>query len=221
MNELTDPSDPAVEKTLADIRATLKTNGTPTLFEAMKPRPPYLAASWSRYRAVMEHGGVDRKAKEFVGLATAVAKSSDYMVAFQRDRLARIDTEPTEIIEALAVADFFEGFDAFAHALHVDSELRPRRLMSGDFSLVDKEIEVNVPYVKESQDPIVQRVYGEIQKTFGIPFVPNIFKALAHCPAALETKWNSYKAVMLRGKVSRLTKELVAVAVSAVNGCFY
>jgi hypothetical protein len=32
----------------------------------------------------MEHGGVDRKAKEFIGLATAVAKSSDYMAAFQR-----------------------------------------------------------------------------------------------------------------------------------------
>ena len=217
----TNQSEPDVEKTLADIRATLKTSDIPAVFEAMRPSPHYLETSWSRYRTLMERGALDRQSKEFIGLATAVAKSSGYMIAFQRDRLARMGVEAAEVVEALAVADFFEGFDAFAHALHVDSELRPRRLMAGDFSLVDKEIEVNVPYVKEPQDSTVQRVYGEIKETFGIPFVPNIFKTLAHCPAALEAKWEGYKAIMLRGKVPRLTKEMVAIAVSAVNGCFY
>ena len=38
----------------------------------------------------------------------------------------------------------------------------------------------------------------------------------------LEANWNKVKAVMVRqGKLDRLTKEIIAVAVSAVNGCGY
>ncbi|MFV1964214.1 MAG: hypothetical protein ACC628_02235 [Pirellulaceae bacterium] len=72
-----------------------------------------------------------------------------------------------------------------------------------------------------SDDATVREVYDEIKKTMRIPFVPNIFKALAHQPAMLRAKWESYKAIMGAGKLKRLTKEPVAVAVSAVNACFY
>ena len=37
----------------------------------------------------------------------------------------------------------------------------------------------------------------------------------------LKAKWEAYKAIMARGELRRLTKELIAVAVSAVNACFY
>ncbi len=62
---------------------------------------------------------------------------------------------------------------------------------------------------------------NEIKAKFGIPFIPSIFKALAHQPAMLQAKWESYKAIMLTGRLRRQTKEMIAVAVSAVNGCFY
>jgi alkylhydroperoxidase family enzyme len=151
----------------------------------------------------------------------AVAKSNDYVIGLQRGQLRRAGLGPDEELEALAVADFFEGFDAFAHALHVDSDLRPRKLEAGDMSLVDREIDVNVPYVLASEDPVVRDVYGEIKARMGIPFIPNIFKALAHQPEMLQAKWESYKAIMGQGRLRRLTKELIAVAVSAVNACFY
>lgn len=73
----------------------------------------------------------------------------------------------------------------------------------------------------ESDDPTVRQVCDEIKSAMRIPFVPNIFKALAHQPAMLQAKWESYKAIMGTGKLKRVTKELVAVAVSAVNACFY
>jgi len=38
----------------------------------------------------------------------------------------------------------------------------------------------------------------------------------------LEASWNKVKTVMIEpGKLDRLTKEIIAVAVSAVNGCDY
>jgi alkylhydroperoxidase/carboxymuconolactone decarboxylase family protein YurZ len=41
-------------------------------------------------------------------------------------------------------------------------------------------------------------------------------------PAFLEAKWSQIKEVMSReGKLDRLTREIIAVAVSAVSGCDY
>jgi alkylhydroperoxidase/carboxymuconolactone decarboxylase family protein YurZ len=45
---------------------------------------------------------------------------------------------------------------------------------------------------------------------------------MASKPAYLEANWNKVKAVMIEpGKLDRLTKEIIAVAVSAVLGCEY
>jgi len=68
----------------------------------------------------------------------------------------------------------------------------------------------------------VEEIYDEIKSTLGIDFVPNLYRVMASKPGILEANWNKVKAVMVEpGKLDRLTKEAVAVAVSAVNGCDY
>lgn len=68
----------------------------------------------------------------------------------------------------------------------------------------------------------VKTVYDEIKSTLGIDFVPNLYKVMASKPGYLEANWIKVKAVMVeRGKLDRLTKEIIAVAVSAVHGCEY
>jgi alkylhydroperoxidase/carboxymuconolactone decarboxylase family protein YurZ len=68
----------------------------------------------------------------------------------------------------------------------------------------------------------VKQIYDEIQGQLGIDFVPNLYKVMAPKPDYLEANWNKVKAVMVaEGKLDRLTKEIIAVAVSAVNGCDY
>lgn len=68
----------------------------------------------------------------------------------------------------------------------------------------------------------VKAVYEEIKEQFGIDFVPNLYKVMASHPAYLEANWNKVKAVMFApGRLDRLTKEIIAVAVSAVQGCRY
>ena len=210
-----------VEQICREIKETLAVEKVPALYEAMSVFPAYLATSWRRYTTIMTAGELVRADKELVGFAAAIAQGNDYMISFQRERLKSCGVSNEQIVEALAVVDFFEGFDAFAHALHVDSDLRPRPLMAGDMSLVDVDADVNVCYVVQSEDATVNRVYDEIKSSFGIPFIPNIFKALAHVPAALEVKWQAYRTIMLGGKLGRRTKELLAVAVSAVNACHY
>jgi alkylhydroperoxidase/carboxymuconolactone decarboxylase family protein YurZ len=206
---------------LTEISDHFESDGPPVLFQRLASLEGVLTTTWQQYRTAMLTGELDRSAKELIGLAVAVAKSNEYVIALQNRQLCRVGLGPEEESEALAVASFFEGFDAFAHSLRVDSDLRPRKLEAGDMSLIDREVDVNVRYVLRSENPTVGKVYDEIKSRMGIPFVPNIFKALAHQPQMLEAKWESYKAVMLGGRLRRLTKELIAVAVSAVNGCFY
>lgn len=68
----------------------------------------------------------------------------------------------------------------------------------------------------------VKAIYQEIKEQFGIDFVPNLYKVMASNPGYLEANWNKVKAVMFAsGKLDRLTKEIIAVAVSAVQGCRY
>ena len=65
-------------------------------------------------------------------------------------------------------------------------------------------------------------IYEDIRTTLGIDFVPNMYRAMAVKPDFLEANWNKVKAVMkAQGKLDTLTKEIVAVAVSAVMGCQY
>jgi alkylhydroperoxidase/carboxymuconolactone decarboxylase family protein YurZ len=68
----------------------------------------------------------------------------------------------------------------------------------------------------------VKEIYDEIKSQLGIDFVPNLYKTMAPNPDYLETNWNRVKTIMVKeGKLDRLTKEIIAVAVSAVNGCDY
>ncbi len=68
----------------------------------------------------------------------------------------------------------------------------------------------------------VKEIYENIMETHGIDFVPNMYKAMASKPGYLEANWNKIKAVMQEpGKLDKLTKEIIAVAVSAVSGCDY
>lgn len=68
----------------------------------------------------------------------------------------------------------------------------------------------------------VKEIYADIKATHGIDFVPNLYKVMAPKPDFLEANWIKVKAVMAAsGKLDRLTREIIAVAVSAVNGCVY
>jgi alkylhydroperoxidase/carboxymuconolactone decarboxylase family protein YurZ len=69
----------------------------------------------------------------------------------------------------------------------------------------------------------VEEIYKEIMKSLEIDFVPNMYKIMAHKPDYLETTWNKTKAIMhdKSGKLDNLTKEIIAVAVSATMGCEY
>ena len=67
----------------------------------------------------------------------------------------------------------------------------------------------------------VRALYDEIMATRGIDFVPNVWKTLAVHPPTLRRIWRGLEQVMAPGRLDRLTKEMIAIAVSATNACEY
>ncbi len=76
-----------------------------------------------------------------------------------------------------------------------------------------------VEYAEAS--PEVRAIYDEIMRVKSIDFVPNFWKTLASHPPLLADVWTSLNRTMQPGRLDGLTKELLAIAVSATNGCTY
>lgn len=80
----------------------------------------------------------------------------------------------------------------------------------------------NVTLVEEAEATgSVRAVFDDIMATKGIDFVPNFWRTLASYPPLLEQTWSQLKSVMAPGRLDVLTKEMIALAVSATNGCDY
>jgi AhpD family alkylhydroperoxidase len=69
--------------------------------------------------------------------------------------------------------------------------------------------------------PRVRAVFEDIKATKNVDRVSNIWRALATHPEHLELCWTRLKSIMRPGRVDALTKEIIALAVSATNGCDY
>jgi len=79
-----------------------------------------------------------------------------------------------------------------------------------------------LPLIEESQaQGQVAELYAKIKSSLGLKHVPNTFKAMAHSPAFLADTLENHLKVMGAGALDTKTKELIAIAVSAVNGCHY
>ena len=68
----------------------------------------------------------------------------------------------------------------------------------------------------------VSMIYEDIKSCLKIDFVPNMYKVMAHKPEYLRSTWDKTKAIMHGpGKLDKMTKEVIAVAVSATMGSDY
>lgn len=73
----------------------------------------------------------------------------------------------------------------------------------------------------------VAEIFADIKRTKNIDFVPVFWRVIATNPTQLEMVWTTLKALMhpeAAGRSSKLdarTREIIALAVSATNGCPY
>ena len=79
-----------------------------------------------------------------------------------------------------------------------------------------------VRMIEESEATgLVKEVYDDIKASRGVERINNFWKVLAAHPPTLARVWRDLKEVMAPGRLDPLTKEMIAIAVSATNGCAY
>jgi len=83
------------------------------------------------------------------------------------------------------------------------------------------------PVAEEAATGKVAKIFADIKRTKGIDSVPNFWRVLATNPDHLDLVWTRLKAIMhpeamgRKSKLDPLTREMIALAVSATNGCAY
>src|SRR5271167_1921360 len=93
--------------------------------------------------------------------------------------------------------------------------------------MADDRIATVRPVEEHEATGTVAAIFADIKRTKNIDFVPALWRTIATNPALLELVWTNLKTLMhpeAVGRTSRLdpaTREIIALAVSATNGCPY
>lgn len=78
------------------------------------------------------------------------------------------------------------------------------------------------PIPDPESNPRVKAVFDDIRATRQTDFINNLWRRLAFDPALLETAWAEVKRVMATpSAIDPLTKEMVYITASIINGCSY
>lgn len=83
------------------------------------------------------------------------------------------------------------------------------------------------PVAEQEAKGKVAEIFDDIKKTKNITLVPNFWRVLATSPDHLELVWTRLKSLMhpesagRTPKLDAVTREIIALAVSATNGCNY
>jgi AhpD family alkylhydroperoxidase len=93
--------------------------------------------------------------------------------------------------------------------------------------MADDRIATVKPIEENKASDLVAGIFADIKQTKTIDLVPAFWRTIATNPAQLEVVWTSLKTLMhpeAVGRVVRLdsrTREIIALTVSATNGCAY
>lgn len=77
------------------------------------------------------------------------------------------------------------------------------------------------PVDEASATGVVKEVFDEMKALRNMEKIPSFWRVMARNPAYLKATWERYKVVMLGGTLPLLTKEIIALSVSAAHNCDY
>ncbi len=111
-----------VKEVFDDILESRGLAKVPNFWRAIAHRPEYLKNEWTKLRAILETGSLDRKVKEMIAVAVSATNNCDYCLQSHTDALRALGTTDEELVELLSVVDFFNGSNAISSGLKVEYE---------------------------------------------------------------------------------------------------
>lgn len=166
--------------------------------KAASYKPKYLENLALADPLIMSDKVLKRRAKELIAVAVSMVNRCTYSIYAHTSILRKkFAADDEEIVELATVVAHISGLNSFEKGILADGgkTLLPRAGVTKTSAL------------------------KEIAKELGQ--VPLYYEVMANDPTHLELVWSREKAIMHEGKIPRAEKELIALAVSATNGCGY
>gem|GEM_PF-62110 len=189
-------ASPEVRAVYDDILATRGLERVPNVWKAFACNPALLREVWEGLKETMRPGRMDGLAKELVAIAVSASNGCAYCLNSHVAQARKLGLDDALLGELMAVVGALNRTNALVGAL----------------SLVP-------PLAYEEAPPEVRAVYDDILATRGLERVPAIWRSFACHPPLLREVWEGLKEAMRPGRIDALTKEMIAIAVSATNGC--
>lgn len=111
-----------VKEVFDEIKASRGLARVPNFWRAIAHRPEYLRDEWDKLKGIMSSGVIDRKVKEMIAVAVSATNNCDYCLESHTGMLRSLGATDAEIVELMAVVDFFNGSNAIASGLKVEYE---------------------------------------------------------------------------------------------------
>jgi AhpD family alkylhydroperoxidase len=109
-----------VKEVYQDIMTSRKLAKVPNYWKALANQPAFLAVTWEKLKTVMAEGALDRQTKEIIAVAVSATNNCDYCLQSHIDALRGLGFGDSELLELMAVVDFFNGSNALASGLKVE-----------------------------------------------------------------------------------------------------
>ena len=116
---------PKVRKIFDDIRATKKLDRVPNIWRALATHPDHLELCWTRLKAIMSPGKVDKLTKEIIALAVSVTNSCRYCINSHTAAVQKLGLDNEGLAEVLAVVGLFNQMNKLADAYQVEPDILP------------------------------------------------------------------------------------------------
>ena len=66
-----------------------------------------------------------------------------------------------------------------------------------------------------------QDLFEDLKASLSAPFIPNVFRSIAHDPTILHGSWQMVKANLTQGILPRTVKEMIFIVVAHERSCSY
>ena len=110
------------------IKAGFGAGQVPNVYKVLANNPQVLAAAVDNRRRIMDEGQLDPKLKEWLAWATVTLADNAFGIKTHTARLKKLGISNAEILEGLAVLQYFTGVSTVINGLAMAEDVHPNVL---------------------------------------------------------------------------------------------
>ncbi len=110
------------------IKAGFGADQVPNVYKVLANNPHILEAAVDNRRRIVDEGQLDPKLKEWLAWATVTLANNTFGIKTHTARLKKIGVSSAEIIEGLAVLQYFSGISTVINGLAMAEDVNPNIL---------------------------------------------------------------------------------------------